>query len=242
MATPTTIHAPGYSAVQIPLHDALLDGDLVVPPNAPGVVLFAHGSGSSRHSSRNKFVARVLQEAGMATLLMDLLTPQEESVDVRTAQFRFDIELLASRLVGASRFVVNDPRTLNLPVGLFGASTGGGAALVAAARAPHQVAAVVSRGGRPDLAGDALPHVKAASLLIVGGADDVVIRLNQDAYQRLQCEKRLEIVPGATHLFEEPGALERVAELARDWFADHFRGRGGAMYAEGGVVDGYDGP
>jgi dienelactone hydrolase len=239
MASPT-IHAPGYSALRIPVDDVLLDGDLVVPPNATGVVVFAHGSGSSRHSSRNKFVARVLQEAGMATLLMDLLTREEEVVDDVTRQLRFDIGLLARRLVAASQFVVNDPRTLNLPVGLFGASTGGGAALVAAAHAPHQVAAVVSRGGRPDLAGDALPDVKAPTLLIVGGEDDVVIGLNQEAYAQLKCEQKLEIVPGATHLFEEPGTLERVAELARNWFASHLRGASGAMYAEGGVVDGYD--
>jgi dienelactone hydrolase len=176
----------------------------------------------------------------MATLLMDLLTREEEVVDDVTRHLRFDIDLLARRLVAASRFVVNDPRTLNLPVGLFGASTGGGAALVAAAHAPHQVAAVVSRGGRPDLAGDALPHVKAPTLLIVGGKDDVVIDLNQQAYARLNCERKLEIVPGATHLFEEPGALERVARLARDWFATHLPGATGAMYAEGGVVDAYD--
>src|SRR3954447_20876963 len=201
--TSTTIHAPGRWAIRIPADDAELDGDLVVPPDALGAVLFAHGSGSSRHSGRNKFVARVLQDAGMATLLMDLLTPDEEAVDDVTPHLRFDIALLARRLVAASGFVVNDPRTLNLPVGLFGASTGGGAALVAAAHAPHQVAAVVSRGGgpgpagggRPDLAGDALPLVKAPTLLIVGGNDDVVIELNRQAYERLRCEKRLEIVP-----------------------------------------------
>ncbi|MDB5321382.1 MAG: dienelactone hydrolase-like enzyme [Phycisphaerales bacterium] len=235
------IHASGYTAVQVPVDDVLLDGDLVVPANAFGVVLFAHGSGSSRHSRRNQFVARVLQGAGMATLLMDLLTREEEAIDIETAHLRFDIDMLARRLVEASRFVVNHPRTLNLPVGLFGASTGGAAALVAAAHAPHQVAAVVSRGGRPDLAGDALPLVKAPTLLIVGGEDGVVIDLNRQAYAQLRCEKRLEIVPGAGHLFEEPGALEQVAVLAREWFEVHLRsGKGGVMFSDAGVIDGHE--
>src|SRR6266702_1496576 len=190
------IHAAGSQSLTIPVGDAVLDGDLCVAAGAFGAVIFAHGSGSSRHSRRNKFVARVLQHAGMATLLMDLLTREEEMIDVETAHLRFDINLLARRLVDASRFVVNQPRTLNLPVGLFGASTGGGAALVAAAHAPHQVAAVVSRGGRPDLAGEALPRVKAPTLLIVGGDDYEVIRLNQEALAKMHCEKRLSIVPG----------------------------------------------
>jgi putative phosphoribosyl transferase len=238
----TAIHQPGQISVQIPVEDAMLDGDLVVPEGAFGVVVFAHGSGSSRHSRRNQFVARVLQHAGMATLLMDLLTREEEMIDMETAHLRFDIDLLARRLVHASRFVVNHPRTLNLPIGMFGASTGAAAALVASANAPHQVAAVVSRGGRPDLAGDALPHVKAPTLLIVGGDDDVVIELNREAYERLQCEKRLVIVPGAGHLFEEPGKLEIVAALARDWFDQHLHsGRGGAMYAGDGVINGHNG-
>jgi dienelactone hydrolase len=237
----STIHAAGSTSVRIPAEDVVLDGDLVVPENALGVVLFAHGSGSSRHSPRNKFVARVLQGAGMATLLLDLLTPAEEAIDMETAELRFDIGMLARRLVEASRFAVNDPQTLNLPVGMFGASTGGGAALVAAAHAAHQVAAVVSRGGRPDLAGEALPHVKAPTLLIVGGADEVVIDLNRQALAQLKCEKRLEIVPGAGHLFEESGALEQVAALARDWFRVHLQsGKGGAMFSDEGVVDGYE--
>jgi putative phosphoribosyl transferase len=238
----TTIHAPGSTSVRIPVEDVMLDGDLVVPENAYGVVLFAHGSGSSRHSRRNQFVARVLQEARIATLLMDLLTRAEEAIDIQTAELRFDIEMLARRLVEASRFAVNHPQTLNFPVGMFGASTGGGAALVAAAHAPHQVAAVVSRGGRPDLAGDALPHVKAPTLLIVGGADGIVIELNRQAYAQLKCEKRLEIVPRATHLFEEAGALEQAASLARDWFKVQLQsGKGGAMFSDEGVVDGFEG-
>jgi putative phosphoribosyl transferase len=238
---PSTIHSSGVAAVQVPVDNVLLDGDLVVPENAFGVVLFAHGSGSSRHSRRNQFVARMLQGAGMATLLMDLLTRDEEAIDIETAHLRFDIDMLARRLVEASRFIVNHPRTLNLPVGLFGASTGGGAALVAAAHAPHQVAAVVSRGGRPDLAGDALPLVKAPTLLIVGGEDGVVIDLNRQAYAQLRCEKRLAIVPGAGHLFEEPGTLEQVATMARDWFDVHLHsGKGGVMFSEGGVVDGHE--
>jgi dienelactone hydrolase len=219
----STIHASGYLSVRIPSGGVLLDGDLVVPENAFGVVCFAHGSGSSRHSGRNKSVARILQGAGFATLLMDLLTREEEIVDMETAHLRFDIPLLARRLVDATRFLVNHPSTRNLPVGLFGASTGAAAALVAAAQAPNQVAAVVSRGGRPDLADDALPLVKAPTLLIVGGADGVVIELNRQAYERLRCVKLLEVIPGATHLFEQPGALEQVATLARDWFTTHLR-------------------
>src|SRR5688572_19989852 len=179
MAESTSIHEPLEKAVKIPAGDVELDGDLSVPRDAFGVVVFAHGSGSSRHSSRNRYVARVLQEAGMATLLMDLLTRREEEVDAYTGHLRFDIGLLADRLVWATKFVVNHPSTLNLPVGYFGASTGGGAALVAAAHARHQVAAVVSRGGRPDLAGEALRRVKAPVLLIVGGDDDVVIEMNE---------------------------------------------------------------
>ena len=207
--------------VQVGAGSVVLEGNLGVPENAQGVVLFAHGSGSSRHSSRNRFVARQLREAGLATLLIDLLTQDEEQVDMRTRHLRFDIGLLAERLVGAAEWLARDPDTAGLRVGLFGASTGGGAALVAAAERPDAIGAVVSRGGRPDLAGPALPRVQAPTLLIVGGNDVPVIGMNQDAMARMQTEVRLEIVPGATHLFEEPGALEEVARLARDWFVRH---------------------
>ena len=214
----------GERVVGVPAGPVTLEGNLVVPADARGVVLFAHGSGSSRHSPRNRFVAEVLQEAGLATLLVDLLTTDEEAVDLRTAHLRFDIGLLAERLVGATDWLAHEADTRRLRVGYFGASTGGGAALVAAAERPDAVAAVVSRGGRPDLAGSALPRVRAPALLLVGGRDEPVIAMNQDALRQLQCEKRLEIVPGATHLFEEPGALEEVARLARDWFERHLGG------------------
>lgn len=207
--------------VRVPAAGATLEGNLGVPVGARGVVLFAHGSGSSRHSSRNRYVAGVLREAGLATLLIDLLTAEEETVDIRTAHLRFDIPMLAERLVGATDWLGEDPETGALRVGLFGASTGGGAALVASAGRPERVAAVVSRGGRPDLAGDALPKVRAPTLLVVGGHDVPVIGMNQEAMARMTAEVRLEIVPGATHLFEEPGALEEVARLARDWFLRH---------------------
>ena len=205
--------------VLVPAGRANLEGNLVVPPRAAGVVLFAHGSGSSRHSSRNQFVARRLQSDGLATLLIDLLTPEEERVDEVTRHLRFDIQLLAERLNAAIEWLSVRPETRGLRVGLFGASTGGGAALVAAARDSERVGAVVSRGGRPDLAGDALPRVRAPTLLVVGGYDVPVIALNERAKAQMRCEVRLEIVPGATHLFEEPGTLERVAELASIWFA-----------------------
>jgi dienelactone hydrolase len=182
------------------------------------LVVFAHGSGSSRFSPRNRFVAGVLEEAGLATLLIDLLTPQEEAVDEFTRHLRFDIRLLAERLVAASEWAPQQPGTQHLSIGYFGASTGAGAALVAAAERPDLVRAIVSRGGRPDLAGPALPLVEAPTLLVVGGRDEVVIELNRQAFNQLRSEKRLEIVPGATHLFEEPGTLEEVARLARDWF------------------------
>lgn len=199
-----------------------LEGDLVAPAGARGVVLFAHGSGSSRHSPRNRYVAGVLQQSGLATLLIDLLTPEEEAIDARTAHLRFDIGLLAERLVGAINWLTLEPGTAALPIGCFGASTGAGAALVAAAVRPDDVAAVVSRGGRPDLAGEALGRVHAPTLLIVGGADVPVIRLNRQALEQLTApEKELVIVPGATHLFEEPGTLEEVARLAADWFTRH---------------------
>jgi dienelactone hydrolase len=198
-----------------------LQGDLTVPANAAGLVIFAHGSGSSRHSSRNRFVARQLNLGGLATLLMDLLTDDEERIDTRTRHLRFDIGMLADRLVQAAEFAGAERDTADLPIGYFGASTGGGAALVAAAMLPRRVHAVVSRGGRPDLAGPALPRVHAPTLLLVGGEDHPVIEMNEEALRELRCEKRLEIVPGATHLFEEPGTLERVAELATRWFQLH---------------------
>ena len=204
--------------VQIGTGSITLEGNLGVPAGAEGVVLFAHGSGSSRHSPRNRYVAQVLRDAGLATLLVDLLTPDEERIDLRTAHLRFDIGLLAERLVAATDWLLEHPQTQHLRVGYFGASTGGGAALVAAAQRPEAVGAVVSRGGRPDLAGEALPRVQTPTLLIVGGNDVPVIALNEQAMTQLRAEKQLVIVPGATHLFEEPGALEEVARLARDWF------------------------
>jgi putative phosphoribosyl transferase len=195
-----------------------LEGDLCIQEGAGGVVLFAHGSGSGKYSSRNRHVARLLNQARLATLLIDLLSVEEEVIDSRTAQLRFDIGLLARRLVGATDWLVEYPDTRHLKIGYFGASTGAAAALVAAAERPHLVGAVVSRGGRPDLAGTALAHVRAPTLLIVGGNDVPVISLNQAAFSQLRCEKQLVIVPGATHLFEEPGALDQVARLASDWF------------------------
>jgi putative phosphoribosyl transferase len=213
------------SQVVIPVGDDAIAGDLVIPGQAHGIVLFAHGSGSSRHSPRNRLVAQELQKAGLATLLMDLLTTTEEGIDEATGgSLRFDIGLLAGRLEAASDWIRANPSTRRLSVGYFGASTGAAAALVAAAAEWHgKVAAVVSRGGRPDLAREALGVVRAPTLLIVGGDDRVVIELNREALDKLSCEKRLEIVPGATHLFEEPGALERVAELAVDWFLRHLK-------------------
>jgi len=207
--------------VHIPAGRATLAGNLNTPVNATALVLFAHGSGSSRHSPRNQFVARTLNDTGLATLLFDLLTPEEELVDTRTAELRFDIDLLAKRLVHATKWAKRQEQTRDLRIGYFGSSTGGGAALVAAAQLPDDVDAVVSRGGRPDLAGAALPKVRAPTLLIVGGQDDIVIELNEQARDQLRCEVKLEIIPGATHLFEEPGALEQVAKLASDWFRDH---------------------
>ena len=207
--------------VQIQAGHALLSGNLTIPENAVALVLFAHGSGSSRHSPRNQFVARTLNDAGLATLLFDLLTQEEEEIDVRTREHRFNIGLLAERLVHATRWAKQQKQTRDLRVGYFGSSTGGGAALVAAAEIPQDVGAVVSRGGRPDLAGDALRKVQAPTLLIIGGNDDIVIELNEMARDQMRCEVKLQIVPGATHLFEEPGALEKVANLASDWFVNH---------------------
>jgi dienelactone hydrolase len=210
--------------VWIGADEARLGGTLAVPSHAAGVVVFAHGTGSSRFSPRNRFVAQALQHDGLGTLLMDLLTADEEAVDARTGHLRFDIGLLAERLVAAIDWLADDPETARLPVGAFGASTGAAAALVAAALRPERVRAVVSRGGRPDLAGEHLDVVRAPTLLIVGGADRAVIPLNEQARDRLRAnaEVRLEIVPGATHLFEEAGALETVARLAAAWFLRHF--------------------
>jgi putative phosphoribosyl transferase len=205
---------------------AELVGDLVVPAGAAGVVLFAHGSGSSRHSPRNRLVAGALRRVGLATLLLDLLTLAEEERDRVTAELRFDVVLLAERLIAATDLLLAEPATASLPVGLFGASTGAGAALITAAERPETVAAVVSRGGRPDLAGDHLARVRAPTLLIVGGRDQLVLELNRQAQARLAAPSRLEVVPGATHLFEEPGALEQVARLAAAWFTEHLRAAG----------------
>jgi putative phosphoribosyl transferase len=207
--------------VQVPAATVTLEANLDIPQNPRGVVLFAHGSGSSRHSPRNTYVARVLRNGGFATLLMDLLTSEEEYSDIRTAHLRFDINLLAERLVGAASWLKTNPATRDLVIGYFGASTGAAAALVAAAERPEGVAAVVSRGGRPDLAGPALARVQAPTLLIVGGNDAPVINMNRKAMEQIQANKELEIVPGATHLFEEPGTLEEVARLAREWFERH---------------------
>jgi dienelactone hydrolase len=228
--------------VTIPTDGVMLEGNLHLPVSAKGLVVFVHGSGSSRHSPRNRHVARALREGGLGTLLIDLLTIEEERYDERTAELRFDIDLLTRRVVGvtdwlATQFSRRDPRVAqaqsppergsswggarDLSLGLFGSSTGAAAALVAAAARPRYVGAVVSRGGRPDLAHDALPKVRAPTLLIVGGMDPAVVRLNQEAFAVLACEKRLDVVPGATHLFEEPGALDEVARLAREWFERH---------------------
>jgi putative phosphoribosyl transferase len=204
--------------VWIPAGAAALEGSLNLPEGASGIVLFAHGSGSSRHSPRNQLVARVLREGGLGTLLFDLLTPDEETVDTLTGHLRFNIGLLAERLANATDWLANNPETRDLKAGYFGSSTGGAAALVAVAERPDSVGAVVSRGGRPDLAGAALSRVKAPTLLIVGGKDVPVIGMNQEALAQLGTAKKLEIIPGATHLFEEPGALEKVAQLARQWF------------------------
>ena len=207
-------------SVRIAIGKDHLEGELGIPPDAQGIVLFAHGSGSSRHSPRNQFVARTIRESGTGTLLFDLLTRVEDNL---TARLRFDIGLLARRLVEVTRWLAKNPETQRYGVGYFGSSTGGGAALLAAAELGKDIDAVVSRGGRPDLAGDALPRVQSPTLLIVGGHDDVVIQLNKEALAKLRCERELKIIPGATHLFEEPGALEEVARLAADWFRRHLQ-------------------
>lgn len=204
--------------VRISVGKAQLEGGLFIPKEATGIVLFAHGSGSSRFSPRNQFVARYLNQHKLGTLLIDLLTAEEDKIDELTREFRFDINLLAERLSGVTRWLLQDSRTSSLHIGYFGSSTGAAAALIAAAQNASSISAVVSRGGRADLAGTSLPHVQAPTLLIVGGNDFVVIDLNQQAFELLNCEKKIEIVPGATHLFEEHGALEEVARLAASWF------------------------
>jgi len=198
-----------------------LEGTLGITKNPLGLVVFAHGSGSGRHSPRNRYVAKMLRNSRLSTLLIDLLTAEEEAVDMHTMHLRFDIHLLAKRLMEATDWVQRNPDTQTLAVGYFGASTGAAAALVAAAERSDYVKAVVSRGGRPDLAGPSLPHVKAPTLLIVGGDDFPVIDINKDALEQLHCEKKLVIVPGATHLFEEPGKLQEVARLAAEWFKQY---------------------
>ncbi len=209
------------SEMVIPLKGVKLGAELIIPANAPGLVVFAHGSGSSRHSSRNQFVARSLRQAGLATLLMDLLTAEEEQAEAYTAHLRFDIPFLANRLLDATCWVLDEAAPKDLSAGFFGSSTGAAAALVAAAELGEQIQAVVSRGGRPDLAGDALERVYAPTLLIVGGNDTPVIPLNEAAYDRLPGQKALRIIPGASHLFEEPGKLELVADMAAEWLTDH---------------------
>jgi putative phosphoribosyl transferase len=210
-------HGTVVEAVRVPDGTEWLDGDLHIPAHARGLVIFAHGSGSSRFSSRNRQVAEVLNEGGFATLLLDLLTPDEESVDVRTAEYRFDIPLLGRRVIAATDWAAGHPVLGELRIGYFGASTGAAAALIAAAERPG-AAAVVSRGGRPDLAGDALRHVRTPTLLIVGGDDEPVIELNHAAMQNMRATVELAVVHHATHLFEEPGALDQVQRLALDWF------------------------
>ncbi len=207
--------------VTIPVDGVELEGDLAVPKGAKALVLFAHGSGSSRFSPRNRFVAESLSKAGLGTLLFDLLTRDEERIDIMTAEYRFDINLLADRLVGATEWALRNPSTSGLKIGYFGASTGAAAALIAAAKRPEAVGAVVSRGGRPDLASAFLPDVKAPTLLIVGELDYPVVDLNREALEIIPAEKEIAVVSGATHLFEEPGKLEEVARLARDWFVAH---------------------
>jgi dienelactone hydrolase len=219
-------------ALLIPVDNVQLNGDLVLPAGAQGLVVFAHGSGSSRLSPRNRFVAAVLQRVGLATLLFDLLTQAEEVEDEVTARLRFDIGLLAARLVRVTDWLKTQPDIGDLRVGYFGASTGAAAALIAAAERPEVAMAVVSRGGRPDLADEYLPRVKAPTLLIVGGNDREVIVLNRSAHERLTAERKLVVVPGATHLFEEGGALEEVARLARDWFVNYLTGAGAAAGTE----------
>jgi putative phosphoribosyl transferase len=209
--------------IRIPVNKASIEGNINVPAEAKGVVLFAHGSGSSRFSPRNQYVADLFNKAGLATLLIDLLTREEEEIDMRTAQLRFDIELLTERLIGAAEWLKKTIRTKNLKLGIFGSSTGAAAALIAAAKLQGDVAAVISRGGRPDLAMEYLKEVMAPTLFIVGGRDTVVLDLNKKAMMQLSAEKKLEIVTGASHLFEEPGKLEEVAKLSTAWFLEHLK-------------------
>ncbi len=207
--------------VHIPVDGVLLEGSLDIPAKATGVVIFAHGSGSSRHSKRNQLVAWRIREKGLGTLLFDLLTAEEEEMDDVTRKLRFDIDFLANRLIATARWLLARPGTQGMRIGFFGSSTGGAAALVAAARMGNEVGAVVSRGGRPDLAGDALSKVRCPTLLIVGGADENVLLLNEEALAELRCEKEIKVIPGATHLFEEYGALPQVAHHAATWFRHH---------------------
>jgi dienelactone hydrolase len=223
--TESSRNGKNNNEVRIPINSIVLEGNLVIPEEAHGIVVFAHGSGSSRHSSRNKYVAWELQKKGFGTLLFDLLTAEEERIDMVTAHLRFDIDLLANRLVDVTNWLLINPVTENFNIGYFGASTGAAAALIAANENSNAVKAIVSRGGRPDLAEKALPYVKAPTLLIVGGNDFQVIGMNQWAFERLTVkEKKLEIVPGATHLFEEPETLEEVAFLAGEWFKRYLLG------------------
>lgn len=221
----TQLQSKPATPARIPIEGAVLHGDLRVASNARGVVIFVHGSGSSRLSPRNRHVAEELNQHGLSTLLLDLLTEDEQKIDDRTMQYRFDIPLLAGRSTLAARWLLAQPGIGRLPVGLFGASTGAAAALITAAKMNQKIAAVVSRGGRPDLAGEALPSVKAATLLIVGGNDETVLALNRKAMAEMRCVNQLHVVPGATHLFEEPGALEQVVRVSAEWFSRHFEER-----------------
>ena len=223
-------------SVSVDAGPVTLQGDLTLPESARAVVLFAHGSGSGRFSPRNRYVAELLNQAGLATLLVDLLTAEEEAIDMRTAHLRFDIGLLADRLIGATRWLKREPATRDLHIGYFGASTGAGAALVAAAELPDAIGAIVSRGGRPDLAGDALPRVSAPTLLIVGGNDPEVLELNRLALAQMRCERQLVVIPRATHLFEEPGTLNEAARLARDWFLRYLDPAKGDQSREGAAA------
>jgi len=223
MGNSITHAAVSTQPVRVPCGGAILDGDLAIPEAASGIVLFVHGSGSSRHSPRNRQVAEHLQEGGLATLLFDLLTHGEEVSDLQSGEFRFNIDLLAGRVASVTQWLRSEPATRRLKIGYFGASTGAAAALVAVAQHPTEVAAVVSRGGRPDLAEESLARVNAPTLLIVGGADPIVLGLNEQALARLRCQKELRVIDGATHLFEEPGTLARVARLARAWFRQYLR-------------------
>ena len=211
----------GKADMKIPVGEVVVEGTLTLPPGAKSVVLFAHGSGSGRFSPRNQYVAKEFNKAQIGTLLFDLLTQEEEEQDVVTAEYRFNIILLAERLIGATEWLRNDPKTKKLAFGYFGASTGAAAALIAAAKLPTDVSAVVSRGGRPDLAGDFLLRLTVPTLLLVGGLDTEVIELNREAMAKLNNEKKLVIIPGATHLFEEPGTLEEAAKIATEWFLRH---------------------